>query len=48
MTGAYSSLKVDAVPSFIIMEIKTEEVVVYSYYLSEGELKCVDLSLIHI
>ena len=42
MTGAYSSLKVDAIPSFMILEIKSTEIVVYSYYLSEGELKCVD------
>lgn len=42
MTGAYSSLKLNAVPSFMILEFRTAEIVVYEYSLEEGELKCVD------
>ena len=42
ITGAYSSLNLDASPAFIILEVKANDVVVYSYFLSEGELKCVD------
>lgn len=33
MTGAYSTQCIDSVPSFIILEIKQHEVIVYSYSL---------------
>ena len=42
MTGAYSALKINAVPSFMILEFKTAEIVIYEYSLVDGELKCVD------
>lgn len=42
MTGSYSSLKVNAVPSFMILEFKSTEIVVYEYSLVDGELKCED------
>ena len=29
MTGAYNSLKINAVPSFMILEFKTSEIVIY-------------------
>lgn len=35
MTGAYSTQTVDPVPSFIILEIKQQEVIIYSYSLIE-------------
>ena len=34
MTGAYSSMKINAVPSFMILEFKLNEIVVYEYSLS--------------
>jgi hypothetical protein len=36
MTGAYSSLKINVVPSFMILEFKSTEIVVYEYSLVEG------------
>lgn len=45
MTGAYSALKANAVPSFMILEFKSNEIVVYEYSLVEGELKCVDAKI---
>lgn len=42
MTGAYSTLKINAVPSFMILEFRTNEIVIYEYSLIDGELKCVD------
>ncbi len=36
MTGSYSPLKVNAVPSFMILEFKSSEIVVYEYSLVEG------------
>jgi vacuolar protein sorting-associated protein 29 len=42
MTGAYSALTINAVPSFIILEFKSSEIVIYEYSLVEGDLKCVD------
>jgi vacuolar protein sorting-associated protein 29 len=45
MTGAYSALKVNAVPSFMILEFKTSEIVIYEYSLVEGELNCVDVKI---
>lgn len=40
MTGAYSTQTADPVPSFIILEIKQHEAIVYSYSLVDDELKC--------
>jgi hypothetical protein len=40
MTGAFSTLVVEPVPSFIILEVKQHEVIVYSYSLVGDELKC--------
>jgi vacuolar protein sorting-associated protein 29 len=45
MTGAYSALKANAVPSFMILEFKSNEIVVYEYSLVEGELKCIDAKI---
>jgi vacuolar protein sorting-associated protein 29 len=42
MTGAYGALKINVVPSFMILEFKSTEIVIYEYSLVEGELKCVD------
>ena len=42
MTGAYSSLKVNAAPSFMILEFRSADIVIYEYSLVDGELKCVD------
>lgn len=42
MTGAFSSLVAEPVPSFMILEIKQHEVIVYSYSLVGDELKCLD------
>lgn len=42
MTGAFSSLVAEPVPSFMILEIKQHEVIVYSYSLIGDELKCLD------
>ena len=42
MTGAYSSLKAAVVPSFMILEFKSTEIVIYEYSLVDGELKCED------
>jgi vacuolar protein sorting-associated protein 29 len=42
MTGAYSSLKINVVPSFMILEFKSTEIVIYEYSLVDGELKCED------
>ena len=36
MTGAYSVLKVNAVPSFMILEFKSTEIVIYEYSLVDG------------
>lgn len=45
MTGAYSSMKINAVPSFMILEFKTTEIVIYEYSLVDGELNCVDTKI---
>ena len=45
MTGAYSALKINAVPSFMILEFKTTEIVIYEYSLVDGELNCVDTKI---
>lgn len=45
MTGAYSALKINAVPSFMILEFKTTEIVIYEYSLVDGELICVDAKI---
>lgn len=42
MTGAYGTLRVNAVPSFMILEFKSTEIVIYEYSLVDGELKCED------
>ena len=42
MTGAYSTLNINAVPSFMILEFKSHEIVVYEYSLVDGELNCKD------
>lgn len=36
MTGAYSALKINAVPSFMILEFKSKEIVIYEYSLVDG------------
>jgi hypothetical protein len=45
MTGAYSALNINVVPSFMILEFKSNEIVIYEYSLVEGELKCVDAKI---
>ena len=45
MTGAYSALKINAIPSFMILEFKSTEIVIYEYSLVEGELSCVDVKI---
>lgn len=45
MTGAYSALKINAIPSFMILEFKTAEIVIYEYSLVDGELSCVDVKI---
>jgi vacuolar protein sorting-associated protein 29 len=40
MTGAYSSLKTNVVPTFMILEFKSTEIVIYQYSFADGELKC--------
>jgi len=45
MTGAYSALKINAMPSFMILEFKTSEIVIYEYSLVDGELNCVDTKI---
>lgn len=42
MTGAYSTLNANSVPSFIILEIKQNDVTIYFYSLVDDELKCDD------
>ena len=42
MTGAYSSLKLNAAPAFMILEFRTTEITIYEYSLVDGELNCVD------
>lgn len=43
MTGAYSALKVNPVPSFMILEFKSKEITIYEYSLVDGELDCKDI-----
>lgn len=45
MTGAYSVLKINPVPSFMILEFKSNEIVIYEYSMTEGELNCVDVKI---
>jgi vacuolar protein sorting-associated protein 29 len=45
MTGSYSALNINVVPSFMILEFKSNEIVIYEYSLVEGELKCVDAKI---
>ena len=45
MTGAYSALQVNAVPSFMILEFKSTDIVIYEYSLVDGELSCVDTKI---
>lgn len=42
MTGAYSALKLNAHPTFMILEFKSTEITIYEYSLTDGELNCVD------
>jgi vacuolar protein sorting-associated protein 29 len=42
MTGAFSVLTTEPIPSFIILEVKQTEVIVYSYSLVGDEIKCDD------
>jgi vacuolar protein sorting-associated protein 29 len=42
MTGAFSTVTAEPVPSFIILEIKQNEVIVYSYSQFGDEIKCDD------
>ena len=37
-TGSYSALSSDVSPSFILMAIKEDEVVVFNYLIKSGEL----------
>ncbi len=45
MTGAYSSMNPHSTPSFMILEIKTNEIMVYDYTLLEGELNCDEVKI---
>lgn len=45
ITGAYSSLTINVVPSFMILEFKSNDIVIYSYSLLDGELKCEDAKI---
>ena len=45
MTGAYSALKINATPSFMILEFKSTEIVIYEYSMVDGELSCVDVKI---
>jgi len=42
MTGAYSALKLNAPPTFMILEFKSTEITIYEYSLADGELNCLD------
>ncbi len=42
MTGAYSSMKLNAPPTFMILEFKSSEITIYEYSLVDGELNCAD------
>ncbi len=42
MTGAYSALKLNAPPTFMILEFKSTEITIYEYSLADGELNCQD------
>ena len=39
MTGAFSPLRADVPPSFLIMEFKSNSTVIYSYSLVDNEIK---------
>ena len=36
MTGAYSSLKLNTVPAFMILEFKSTKITIYEYTLIDG------------
>jgi vacuolar protein sorting-associated protein 29 len=42
ITGAYSALKLNSPPTFMILEFKSTEITIYEYSLVDGELNCVD------
>jgi vacuolar protein sorting-associated protein 29 len=45
ITGAYSCLKINPAPSFMVLEFKKENIIVYEYSLVEGELRCADVKV---
>lgn len=45
MTGAFSPLKADVPPSFLILEFKSTSTIIYSYSLVDNDIKTGDVTI---